>query len=73
MTAEADSQDRPQMEALTTFVRHQIPGWPPDLTLDHFILHMTTHFPALRRTLLLWEKEPEYRDQPVPMFDLGPI
>ena len=55
---------------MTTFLRHHIPGWPSTLTLDHFILHMTTHLPALRRTLLLWDKEPEYREKSVPVFDL---
>ncbi len=34
------------------------------------MLHMTTHFPALRRTILLWEKEPEFREANVPVFDL---
>jgi hypothetical protein len=59
-----------QTEQLTVFVRHHIPGWSPDLTLEHFILYMTTHFPALRRTILLWEKEGEFRNKSVPVFDL---
>lgn len=59
-----------QKKQLTTFVRHHIPGWPLDLSLESFMLHMTTHFPALRKTLLLWAKEPEYRNRSVPVFDL---
>jgi hypothetical protein len=63
-----DAED--QKNLLTQFVRHHIPGWPKELTLDNFMLHMTTHFPALRRTLLLWAKEPEFRNNSVPVFDL---
>ena len=63
-----DAED--QKNLLTKFVRHHIPGWPEELTLDSFMLHMTTHFPALRRTLLLWAKEPEFRNNSVPVFDL---
>jgi hypothetical protein len=58
---------------ITQFVRHHIPGWPKNLTLESFMLHMTTHFPALRRTILLWEKEPEFRNSSVPVFDLVTI
>ena len=59
-----------QRELITKFVRNHIPGWPEDLTLERFILHMTTHLPALSRTILLWEKEPEFRNANVPVFDL---
>ena len=31
---------------------------------------MTTHFPALRRTLLLWAKEADFKNSSVPVFDL---
>lgn len=34
------------------------------------MLYMTTHLPSLTRTLLLWSKEPEFRNQGVPVFDL---
>jgi hypothetical protein len=34
------------------------------------MLYMTTHLPALTRTLLLWSKEPEFRNRSVPVFDL---
>lgn len=55
---------------LTTFVRHFIPSWPSELTIENFMLHMTTHFPALRKTILLWSKESEFRNRSVPVFDL---
>jgi len=41
-----------------------------ELTLEHFMLYMTTHLPSLTRTLLLWSKEPEFRNKGVPVFDL---
>lgn len=59
-----------QNSYLTHFVRHFIPEWPPELTLQNFMLHMTTHFPALRKTILLWSKESEFRNKSVPVFDL---
>lgn len=65
-----DMDEAVQKKLITTFVRNHIPGWPEDLTLESFMLHMTTHFPALRRTILLWEKEPAFRNSNVPVFDL---
>jgi hypothetical protein len=41
-----------------------------ELSLESFLLHMTTHFPALRRTLLLWAKEAEYENISTPVFDI---
>ena len=34
------------------------------------MLYMTTYLPALSSTLLLWAKEPEFRNTKVPVFDL---
>ena len=34
------------------------------------MLYMTTHLPALTRALMLWSKEPDFRNRSVPVFDL---
>ena len=41
------------------FVRTLLPGWPAGMSLDIFLMHMTTHYPVLVKTLLVWEKDRE--------------
>ena len=57
---------------MTEFVRNSVPGFPPNLTLERFILHMTTHHPTIVKTLTVW-KEDEARTESgsdPPGFDL---
>ncbi len=42
---------------MTEFVRYSVPGWPESLTLERFLLHMTTHHPTLVKTIMLWEED----------------
>lgn len=53
---------------LAEFVSQAIPGWPSTLTLERFLLHMTTHHPTLVRTLLVWKHNHE--NATVPGYDI---
>jgi hypothetical protein len=56
-TAYEDRTMEEKNQLLTSFMTSQVPGWPPTLSLEAFLTHMTTHNPALIKTLMLWEME----------------
>ena len=39
--------------AILEFVKHVFPGWPANMTVEDFLLHMTTFHPTLVKFLLM--------------------
>ena len=53
-------------EWASKFIIDQLPGWPTGMSVENFVMYMTSNYPVLVKNLLVWQSD--YPD--LPGFDV---